>query len=173
MTVGAKICSTSESAAVEIPIQVAQHQEIEPPIAIIVKPACACGPTGWIDTCLLGDVLKGPIGLVSIESRTAISGDIEIDETIVVEITGSHAHRVSSATDPGFFGGVLKRSVGLLVVQAIPETRVTLVWQGVRWHRIFDRSTVGQVNVEPPVVVIVKQTNPTTHRFRQILLRCW
>src|SRR5690349_9891636 len=70
----------------------ARDKEIEFAVIVIVKPDGAGGPAGRGDSRLISHITESAIAVIAIENIAAITGDVEIDPTIAIVITGGDAH---------------------------------------------------------------------------------
>jgi len=95
---------------------------------------------------------KSPRALIAVENIVAIAGDIEILIAIVVVVGSQRAHRISRIGDPRRCGALIK------------ATHATIAEERARARRI------GEVEVEPGIVVVVEEGHARAHRLRQQLL---
>src|SRR5262245_59213202 len=128
--------TTGKRAMLEIPLNVAQDKQIEPAIPIIVEPTGACGPTTTTDARFFGDVFKRPVTTVAIEYSAAKGSDVEVDKSVVIEVTRGHAHRIAFAPNAGAFRNIFEAAIRFLMIETIPKTRVTFVRLRLWGHRI-------------------------------------
>src|ERR1043165_5979796 len=160
-----------ERAALKVPIHVARDEEVEPPVAVVVEPARARRPARRARLRLLRHVLESAIAAVTIQSRATQAGDVEVYEAVAVEVSGRRAHRVAFAAQSRALGHVLEGAVRLLMIETIPEARLGFVGPRAFRHRVLKSRAGGEEEVEPTVVVVVEECDPSAHRLRQVLLR--
>jgi len=116
------------------------------------------------DPCLVGDIGKRAVAVVSVQMVLRHAGDINILPAIVVEIADGDSHVVAIALESGLLRDVCEGAVVVVVEQAV-----------VVFGRVFfegwNRSPVNQEDVRVSVVVIIDQTNARDHRFRLVFIR--
>src|ERR1700757_3679607 len=82
---------------VEIPLQIAEDNEIEQPVSIKVNPGRTRGPTARGDTGTLRHVGKCSVAIVVIKLVSAVSGYVQIFESIIVVISDGDSHSVTNS----------------------------------------------------------------------------
>ena len=108
-----------------------------------------------------------------VERAPAISGYIQIFESIVVVITDCNAGGVAEATETCVFRDIFKGSIRLLVIEPIPELRTVLLRNRAFCGRIVETRTVGEKDVETAIVVVIEQSYARAHRLQKIFLAGW
>ena len=87
--------------AVGAVVHEAADEEIEAAVVIEVEPDRAGGPVAFEDfgaeAGLLADIGEGAVAVVVVEDRTAVGGDEEVGEAVVVVVAGGHAHAEGAA----------------------------------------------------------------------------
>src|ERR1051325_3844269 len=94
-------------------------------------------------------IRESPVALVAIKDIAPVARHIQVLPTIAVIIPGGHAHPESSASDPGLLRHVRKSAVVIITIERVPERfrgRIKIRW-----------ATVDEVDVHPPVVVIIEE----------------
>lgn len=103
-----------------------------------------------------------------IELVSAVRGNVEILEAIVVIVAHGDAHAVPGALQASSFRYILEAAVGFLMIETVPVRRPRLFGDGALGRRILQRRAVDQENVEPAIVVVVEQRDTGAHGFDQI-----
>ncbi len=153
---------------VEVPLHVAQHDEIEQAIVIEVHPGCGRRPTAAAGAGALRDIGEGSVSVVVIEMVAAEAGYIEIVVSVIVVVADSYAHVVSDTLKASLLRYILKGSVRLLMVEAVPILRAGLLRDRSLGRGIAERRSVGEEDVESAVVVVVEESDAGSHGFDQI-----
>jgi hypothetical protein len=152
----------------EVPLQIAEHDQIEQAVIIQIHPSRAGGPSAAADPRLFRHIAESAVAIVVIKLVTAVSGDIEIFIAIVVIVAHGDAHAKTHARKPGFLRDVFEGSIRFLVEEAIPILGVRLGRNDSSRSRIAQGGSIHQEDVETPVVVIVEQSYTRPHGLRQI-----
>src|SRR5690349_14417977 len=121
---------------VKIPIQIAKHYQVEQSVVVEINPRCTCRPTFAAYARLAGDVRKGAVAIVVIELVSAKRGDVYVFVAVVVVVSNRNSHSITGTPQPSPFGHVLEGPVGLLVIEAIPVSRVDFLGNRSCRHRI-------------------------------------
>ncbi len=98
-------------AAVDVvkrPFQVSGDDEIQPTIFVIVEPCSAGRPTSTGHSCAIGDIGKGSVAIVVVQSVAAKACNEDVLVAVIVVIGYRDASRVSLSTEPRRFGDVFK-----------------------------------------------------------------
>src|SRR5579864_4692411 len=73
------------------PVDVVDHDQVEPAILVIVEPTRACGPAAFIGHSRLGGhVCKCPVAVVVIQNGASVTGHIEIGIPVIVVVARRH-----------------------------------------------------------------------------------
>ncbi len=109
----------------EVPVHVAQHDEVEQAVVVEVDPGRAGGPgVSWRRVASRAgahsDIGEGAVAVVVVQVIAAVARDVQVFEAVVVVVADSHAHAVAHALQPGLLGHVLEGAVLALVVEPVP-----------------------------------------------------
>src|SRR5581483_11479916 len=118
-------------------------------------------------------IAESAIAVVMIEGVGAVSGYVNVLESIVVIIPHRHSHVVvilRHSTDTGFFRDIGESAVGVLTVEPVPELWIGFVGQLAIRHGIVDFGAIGKEDVQPSVVVVIKKSDTSSHRLDQVLI---
>src|SRR6185437_10886007 len=99
-----------------------------------------------------GDVGEGAVVVVVVEAGYAVVADVEVGPAVVVVVGDGAAVTPPIVLDSGFFGDVGKGSV-VIVAEQSGVGRGLLAVEGV------EGGAVDEVDVEPPIVVVVDETD--------------
>src|ERR1700682_1289222 len=139
------------------------HKQIQPSIIVIIEPHCAGRPPGRGHPGLFRYIRKRPISIVVKENAPPVLRHIKIRESVPVVIAHSHTLPKSPGPHPRFFRNIGKCSVPVVVIQRIALRRI--------WSVKIAFPAIDQINVHPPVIVIIQKCAARSGRFRQIFLR--
>jgi len=156
---------------IPVPLNVAQNNKIKQSIVIKIDPGCARRPSTAANTSFSGDIGERAISIIVVELVTAICSHVEIFAAIIVVIACGYSHAVACALQTRFLGYIFEASIGLLMVQTIPVLRACLLRDRSLRRRITERRAIHKEQIEPSVVVVVKQGNAGAHRLDKIFFR--
>ena len=97
-----------------------------------------------------------------VQNDPVVLGHKEIGPTVSIIISHCRPHPISAARDVSFFGYVGEGSVAVVLVKGIAH----------RWLRIEEIAlpAVDEINVHPPIVVVIDECAPGTYGFGQVHL---
>src|SRR5208283_711872 len=139
------------------------NKKIKPPVIVIVEPDRARRPSRGDNPSLFRNVRESAIPVVVIQDAPSILRDVEIRKAVSIVIASRNTLAVPASRDSGLFGNIGKGSVAIVSVQGIPQ----------RWVRIkkVTLPAIHQINVHPPIAVVVEERTSGSRRLRQIFLR--
>src|SRR6266566_1719822 len=146
-----------------IKFYVAGNEQVQEAIAVEVAPGGSCGPSSKGDTRFLSHIRKRPILIVMIETVFAIIRHVDIWPAVVVVIAHSHA-KAPSLVRHARLGRYVGESAVVIVVQQHSARG---------WFSPLEGSKCGsieQIDVQPAVVVIIKQSHARTKRLENSCL---
>ena len=74
------------------------------------------------------------------------------------------------ASQTGGFRHVAERSIAIVVVEAIPISRVGFIRQLTCRHRVLECSAIDEEQIEPTVSVVIEHSDAPAHGLQQIFL---
>ena len=156
---------------VEVPLHVAEDDEVEEAIVIEVDPGGGGGPAAASGAGLRGDVGEGAVAVVVVEMVAAVAGDVEVFVAVVVVISDRYSHVVAYALQAGLLGDIFEGAAGFLMEEAVPILWAGLLRNGAERGWIGERRSVGEEDVETSVVVVVEESDAGAHGFDEVFLR--
>jgi hypothetical protein len=153
----------ADGRIVTIEVDVSGDEEIEASITVVITPGCTRGPVAERHACLLSNICEGAVMVVVIEAILAVVGHENIRPAIIVVVGHSDAETPSIIGDARLGGYVGERAV-VVVVKEGSVGRFFFAIQG------LERGTIGEVDIEPAIVVVVDQAHPGSIRFQDELL---
>jgi len=93
----AAIILRSAPHIVPVPLDVAQHNQVEVPIVVEIDPCGGGGPSAAADSGLLGYIGKCAVSIVVIKPVAAERGNVKILVAVVVIVAHGNTHAVSRA----------------------------------------------------------------------------
>src|SRR5207248_4012399 len=145
----------SDRRMVGIELHVTWHKQIQQAIPIIVAPSWPCGPTTKSDAGFLRHISKRSIVIVVIEAVLSVICNVDVRPAIIIVIAYSHAESPSLIRHASFRSFIGEGAV-MIVVQQHSAGSWLLPFQGSK------RGAVEQIDVQPAVVVIIKQSYTRT-----------
>src|SRR5580692_6435787 len=114
---------------------------------------------------LLSYVRKRTVTIIVIQGVSMHPGDKDVFVSVIIVIADGDPDVKSAPGEPGFFRDVRKRAISVVMEEPIP----------IFWRSFLQTGYVGTVcekNVQIAVVIVIKDCNAASHRFRHVLLRC-
>ena len=175
VTVGAQAGFLFSPIAVvpEAPIYITGHEEVEAAVVVVIEEPGARAPSAGGNSSALRDVGERAVPIVVVERVAAVACHADVLKTIVIVVAHRYTHRVVVLRHPseaGFFPHIRECAVGVLIIKAVPKPAIGLVRELAIGHRIVDLPSVGEEDIQPPVVVIVEEGYASSHGFQQVLV---
>ena len=98
-----------------------------------------------------------------IEEAPAVLGDVEIGPAISIVVSHGDTHAVAAAGNASGFRHISESSISIVTVKRVTQRRI--------WFEEIAFATVHQINVHPPVVVVVKKRAAGASSFGQVVVR--
>ena len=117
--------------------------------------------------------MKRAVTIVAEQSVSVKVRDVEVGPAVVVVVGGRRSHTEKAVLDARLIRDVDEPQVPFVPIQPIPVLRPGFVGTPIRRHWVAQTGSVYQINVQPPVVVVVKERKAPNHGLDQILLDCW
>jgi len=140
---------------VDIEVDIVRHHQVDESVPIVVGKGCPCGPATVGHACCFGYIGERAIAVVAIQNIAAVAGDVHVWPAVIVVIRHCSAHGITRRTYAGLVRDVGERAVVVVMVE-----RATGF---LSLQRLFDRGTVREVNVQPPVAVVIQQQDTRPH----------
>ncbi len=109
---------------------------------------------------IFGYIGESAVPVVSIQRVLAPVGEEEIVEAVIVIVADGHGRCPAGASEAGFPGHIGESAVSIIPVQPVDGA----------FGRAFQAGAAQQEDVEPAVVVIVKQRAAAAHGFEDVRL---
>src|SRR5215470_5287291 len=116
-----------------------------------------------VEASLLGDVGKGAVAVVVKQNVVPPEAAEEVVPAIVVVIADAHPSLPAGAGETGFFGDLGESAVAIVLIQ-MRSGRLARGPMGV------EAGTVGEIDVEPAVVVVVEKRQARAFGFDDVVL---
>ena len=136
---------------VHIEVNVARDKEIQLAVPVIIAKRSPGGPIAQRHPGLFGHIGKCAVMIVVVQPVFAIVGDINIWPAVVVVIADGHAKTPAVIGDARLGGYVSERPIMVVMKQRRVRSLALAVVS------IVGRA-VHQIDVEPPIVVVVNET---------------
>ena len=146
---------------VQLECHVVGDEEIEIAIAVVIGPGGSRGEARVSDACFGGDVFEGPITAVTVKPIGAKTGDVQVVIAVIIIIRDRHSHRPSRVRHSCVGRHVLECPISTIAVERS-------VRSGAAGQSRFDRVRIYQIDIEPAVVVEVKQGNASAHALDNV-----
>src|SRR5204863_750654 len=96
----------------------ARNKEIELAVVVIIKPDGAGRPTRRGDSGFIGYISEGAIAVIVIKDIAAITGDVKINPTITIIVTGGDPHAERAAGHSGFVSHIREGAIVVVMVES-------------------------------------------------------
>src|SRR6266576_5294039 len=165
MAVGA--ISRSPFAAPEIilgtPLNVVRHDQIKPPVFVVIEPPRAGRPSSLIsNTSLCRNVGESAVPIVVVKDPAPVSRDVKIGIAVVVKVANSNALAVVTFTaDAGFFRDIGEGSIAVVVIKRTANR--------MRWLVEIRRRRLNEVKIHQAVLIVIDPCDTGSHSFEIIL----
>ena len=148
----------------EVEVNVVADKKVEQPVAVIVEPAAArtpthplvpeSGPFGYIGECA--------VTIVTEENVVAPVSQEEVVPAVIVVVPDANTHAPPRPPNARLFGDVNKSPVAAV----LEEVRV---WLLARRPGGVEPRAVGEVNVQPAVLVVIEKRDAAALRLDNVL----
>ena len=149
----------------EVELDVVGHKQIEQPVAVVIDPSAAGVPADalFVQPCFLGDVGERPVAIVVPEHVLSPVGAEQIVPAVVVVV--AHADRDAPAAlgQTRLLTHIRKRAIAVVLVEVGGRRLARLV-------SLLQAQSVRQIDVEPAVLVVVKERNPAALGLNDVFL---
>ena len=145
----------------QVQIHVVRDHKVHEAVVIVISKSCAHGPATVGNSCFLCYIGERAVAIVAVQNVAAVARKINVRPAIVVVVRYGAAHCITRSAYAGFIRHVGKRTVVIVVIQC--PTRL-LSLQGLVHGR-----GIREVNVQPPVPVVIQQKDSATHGFDDVL----
>ena len=141
-------------------VDVVRDDQVQLAVAVVVEERRGDGPVEIVQPGFLCDVAEGAVAIVEEEFDAAVAAHQHIGQAVVVDVADGDAGVVAGDAQAGADGDIAKVSVWLLMVKAVERT-------GLR------AGALQKIQVQPTIIVIVKQSRAGTHRLRHKIAIRW
>ena len=130
-------------------------EQVQASVVVVIKPHRAGAPSRRGHPGFRRHIGKSSVAVVVIQNAAIVLRDVQIRVSVPVVIPHRRPHPVTAAAYSRFFGNVCKRAVAIISVQRITQRSRRLI--KIAW------TAIHQVNVHPPIIVVIEKgaTRPT------------
>src|SRR6266498_500734 len=111
---------------------------------------------------LFGDIGEGAVAIVVIKHNAAVVGDDQVVEAIVVVVADAASLSPTGSCQPCLFGDVREGAISIVMEEKIGRL--------MRWRDALEPSAVDHEDVEPAVVVVIKERDAAAGFFEDVSL---
>ena len=97
-----------------------------------------------------------------IKNASSVLGYVEVGEAVAIVVADGGAHSVAASRNACLIGDLGKSSVTVIVIKSVFQRRVGFVE--------IAASAIDEVNVHPPIVVVIKKCAARSGSFRQVII---
>src|ERR1700733_14583822 len=139
------------------------YVKVQRSVVVVVEPYRAGEEPRFIESGLFGYVGEGSVVVVVVEDQSPVGGHQKIGPTVTVIVRGGHSNAEVSASNASLLSYLSKCAIVIVVIQG--------VMQGRGGRKKVGRSTVDEVQINPTIIVVVKDGYTRTHRLGKIAAR--
>src|SRR5215471_2423976 len=139
------------------------HKQIEIAVIVVVEPDRAGCPARGGEARFLSYISESAIAVIPIQDTPAVGRYKDVWIAIVVIVTHGHPHSESAASHARLFRDVSKGAVPVVLAQRVPD----------RFRGFIEVASpaIHQVDIHPPVIIIIQKGAAGTHSFGQVSFR--
>src|SRR6266536_4414601 len=101
VSAAAGLMLAAEPVLIETPVEIARHKQVQPAVVVVIEEARARAPAPGCHAGPRGGIGESAIAVVAVERVSAISGDVQVSEPVIVETAGGDTHSVAILRHPG------------------------------------------------------------------------
>ncbi len=119
--------ATAGLAALEVPVQIANDEQVELAVVIVVEKSRRLRPAASRHSSLRRHISERAVAVVVVEDVVPVAGYEYVGITVVVVVANGHPHSiipVAGIGKAGLLGHVGKGAVGVLAIEPVPVFRV-------------------------------------------------
>src|SRR5579871_4729527 len=127
-----------------------RHKQIEQSVTVVIN-KCGAGTKtsgGIAKAGFFGDVGKGAVSVVSIETVLAVVSQEKVFESVIVVISDANPTCPSTIEQTCLLGYVGEGAIPVVVIETIAGTR----------RRVFEPPPAYDKDIHPPIVVVVEKS---------------
>ncbi len=144
-------------------LHVARDVEVEIAVGVGVEERAARAPAGGRDTGRRRHVLEGAVALVAKEEVGAPVRDVEVERAVAVVVARADAVAPCGRVEPRLLRDVLELQPAEVPVEDVAVRHALAALRELRGRH--------EVDVEPPVAVVVEEGDTTASRLEDVILR--
>ena len=147
---------------IQINVEVAGNEKIEPAIAVVITPGRAGAPALARYTELLGHVCKRAVTVIVIEPRNSEVANEDVGPAIVIVIADRHAHSPTLVGDTGFISHIFELPIAEIMIK-----------RGA-WRLFFSLKgrncrTVEKIDIRQTIAVVIKNCHAARGHFKNVV----
>src|SRR4051812_11430738 len=135
---------------VRVKLQVPGDEQIQEAIMVIVSPCRPRGPAPERDACLLCDISETSVVIIVIQTVLSKVSDVKVRPAIVIVVANRDSESPTLVGHSGFLCDVRKGTVVIVMKEHCAR-------RGLFSILCRHSGAIEQVNVEPPIIVIIKK----------------
>ena len=144
-----------------IEVHIIRNHDVELSVPVVIYKRATRSPSLFRsrNASLVADILKDAAFVVK-KSIVTVIGNVEIFPTIVVVVANANTLAPAGRFQPSRFRYIGKCTVVVVVIEVVRRRALT--------SRAFQRGSVDQKNIRPPVIVIVKNGDARSGGFDDV-----
>ncbi len=134
-------------------------EQVQPAIVVVIEPDGAGGPSWRGYAGFLGHIGKSAVAIVVVQDAFAVLRDVQVGEAVAIVVADCHALAVPAGCHSRLLGHVGERAIAIIAIERVAQGRIGI--------EEIALSAVDQVDVHPPVVVVVEESAARSGGLRQ------
>ena len=143
-----------------VPLDEVAHKQILGSVVIEVEEHGGGVQTLAIEARRSGNIGEGAVTIIPIKNVTTVVSNEQVDPTVAIVICGGDADAEVAAGYAGFDSDIGKSAVAVVAIESVAQRRDGFEKIG--------RAAIDEIEVHPPIVVVVENRDTGPHGFRQV-----
>src|SRR2546425_6505401 len=149
---------------VRIRPHIPRDEKIDKSIPVIIGPGRSSAETSSTDSSFFRYVLELATSQIAVQDIVAIRGDVQIRESVIVEIAGRNTHSPAFASQTGGF-----RDIGKMKDSRICILMIERHHQVATFQILLNGGIVYDDDIELPIVVAIEERDAASaHCFKNV-----
>ena len=146
----------------EIELDITCDHQVHKAVGIVVAKRRPRGPPLVEQSRFFSGIAESAVAIVAIENHPFGASNQHVRPAIIVIVGNRAAHRPAGISHTNFVGDIGKSSVMIVAIEG------ALGFLAAKSHG--DTRCIGEINIQPAVLIVVEQKHTTAHGFHDVLL---
>ena len=125
-------------------------------VVIVVSEGTARAPSpGVANSGRRSHIAERAVAVVVVEDAATYIGDVDVFPAVIVVVADAHTHAPSAMVQARLCSNIGEGAVAVIVIELAGRTSAA--------PQIFQSGPIHEKNIQPAIVVVVQEGDPTTH----------